>query len=114
MYAGDLPADVVLTASPIGRHPRAVEGAIYFFCLEAIQNAIRHGRATRVAVALTSEDGVLRCRIEDDGIGFDPARAHTGTGLANAADRASALGGTMVVDAEPGRGSRLVLELPGR
>ena len=112
VYAGDLPATVVLTAGPIGRHPRAVEGAIYFFCLEAIQNAIRHGCANRIAVALTRENGVLRCRIEDDGTGFDPAQPHAGTGLANAADRASALGGALLVDAEPGRGSRLVLELP--
>jgi two-component system NarL family sensor kinase len=113
-YTGDLPATIVLETAPIGRHPRAVEGAIYFFCMEAIQNAIQHGHASRIAVALASDDGVLRCRIEDDGTGFDPARAHTGTGLTNVADRASALGGTLLVDAEPGRGSRLVLELPGR
>ena len=56
-----------------GRQPENVELAVYFACLEALQNAAKHaGPGTRAAVRLTEDGGRVRFMVEDDGPGFDP------------------------------------------
>ena len=50
--------------------------------------------------------------VEDDGVGFDPSAVADGTGLTNLADRVATVGGTLDIDAGPGRGTRVIGELP--
>lgn len=77
---------------------------------EAMANAHRHGKASRVRV---TGDRRQLC-IEDDGCGFAPARqGEDGFGLVIMAERASLLGGDLRVWSEPGRGTRLVLRWEG-
>ena len=107
-----LPVTVEVDAVGIGRFDRSAEAAVYFACLEAINNAATHGAADRVRTALTNGDGHLRFEVEDDGVGFDPTEVARGRGLTNLTDRVGALGGELTVDAAPGCGTRIVGVLP--
>jgi signal transduction histidine kinase len=101
------PRCTVLAGTALGRFPADVESAVYFSCLEAIQNATKHaGPAARVTVRLTSDDGEVRFAVEDDGVGFrqDP-RAAAGMGLRNISERIGAVGGALDVVSSPGHGT---------
>ena len=107
-----LPLDVAVVVDGVSRYEPAVESAVYYSCLEAIQNAARHGQARSVRVELSNGQGELRFEVSDDGVGFDPDHCGHGTGLANIEDRIGSLAGSFEVDAAPGRGTRLVGRLP--
>lgn len=85
-----------------------VESTAYFVVVEALTNALKHARATALAVSLTRIDGQLRIEVSDDGIG--DARAHSG--LRGITDRVETLGGRLDVHSPPGQGTRIVAELP--
>ena len=96
-----------IDAVGVGRYPPEIESAVYYCCLEAIQNAAKHGgRGVRVSVALAEEDGRLTFRVVDDGPGFSLAEAR-GSGLQNMEDRLGALGGRLTISTAPGRGTTL-------
>jgi signal transduction histidine kinase len=105
-----LPVDV--DSDGIGRYPQNQEAAVYFCCLEALQNVAKYARATRAVVTLSEEDGELRFTVRDDGRGFDTTRAATGTGVQGMADRLEALGGTLQVRSMPGAGTTVIGRLP--
>src|SRR6202022_3247292 len=90
-----LPVDV--SATNLTRYPAEVEGAVYFCCLEALQNVTKHAKATRVRIRLEDAGGELAFSVDDDGVGLDPLRARQGSGLQNIADRLAALGGQLAV-----------------
>jgi signal transduction histidine kinase len=95
------------------RHTPQIEHAIYFVCLEAIQNASKHaGDGASVAVILGEDDSAATFVIEDDGIGFDLERAERGLGLSNMSDRVASVGGTLAIVASPGNGTRILGRLP--
>ncbi|MPZ97192.1 MAG: hypothetical protein GEU96_20330, partial [Propionibacteriales bacterium] len=71
-----------------------VEAALYFACLEAIQNAVKHSDATQITVTLTADSESVRFDVTDNGRGFDPHGGH-GSGLRNVEDPLGALGGRM-------------------
>ncbi len=81
---------------------------------EAVANARKHARASTVTIVLDEHDGCARLVVEDDGAGFDPAAASAsaGFGLPGMAERLALVGGSLVVDARPGRGTRLTAEVP--
>jgi signal transduction histidine kinase len=82
---------------------------------EALSNVVRHSRATRALVVVEEIHGeAWELRIEDNGIGFDPAAsARLGhQGLANIRDRAQRIGGDVTIDSAPGQGSRLSVHVP--
>ena len=89
--------------------PQEVEAAVYFCCLEALQNVGRYADASKVTLRLSPEGtGTLNFEVSDDGRGFDPASTGYGTGLQGMADRLAALEGTLsVVDVRrPARARR--------
>jgi signal transduction histidine kinase len=97
---------IVVRAAGIGRHPPEVESAIYYCCLEAIQNATKHGGpATRITVILEERGAELTFRVSDDGPGFDASTVHPGAGLENMRDRLGALDGSLAIIASPGQGT---------
>ncbi len=106
------PLPVVITADGIGRYPSETEAAIYFCCLEALQNASKHAPDARVEVHLWEESGGLLFTVSDDGPGFDPDTARRGHGYINMADRLGAIGGTVRWDSEIGKGSQVRGSVP--
>ncbi len=76
---------------------------------EAVSNALRHGDATRVTIALRSSGESVEFEVTDNGRGFDPATAPAGHGLGNFTERAHELGGQLTVTSMPGQGTRVRL-----
>jgi signal transduction histidine kinase len=85
---------------------------------EAVANAVRHARASSIQVRLSYGTRRLRLRIADDGCGFCVApdfRSYEGHwGLLGMQERASGLGGALVVRSAPERGTAVELSLPYR
>ena len=91
----------------IGRYPQEVEAAVYFCCLEALQNVAKYANASSARVRLADGTGRSRSRSTDDGTGFDPERTPLGTGLQGMKDRLEALGGALDVSSRPETGTTL-------
>ena len=107
-----LPVDVDVRDIP--RQPKEVEAAIYFCCLEALQNIAKHAAATSANIRLWANDGQLQFAIQDDGRGFDPSLTKDSSGLQNMRDRMQALGGTLDVRTRPGGGTIVAGNVPLR
>jgi signal transduction histidine kinase len=105
------PVQVTVDA-PADRWQAAVEAAAYFICSEALTNVAKYAGASGAALRIEPDGAILRIAVVDDGVGgADPSR---GSGLRGLVDRAEALGGGLRVDSLPGRGTRLVAEIPLR
>ncbi|HXZ69427.1 MAG TPA: histidine kinase, partial [Streptosporangiaceae bacterium] len=103
--AGKARVPVDVSTDGIGRYRPEIETAIYFCCVEALQNAARHAPASAVRVSLAEDGADVAFTIADDGPGFEPGAATNGTGLRNMSDRLAALGGSCQVDSFPSRGT---------
>jgi signal transduction histidine kinase len=98
----------------VGRYPQEVEAAVYFCCLEALQNVAKYASASMANIRLLVADGSLRFEIQDDGAGFETATIGYGTGLQGMADRLDAIGGTLEVRSRPGEGTTVLGRIPVR
>ena len=86
---------------------------MYFCCLEALQNAGKYaGEAASATVRIAENEAGLIFEVSDDGAGFDPDRSAPGAGLTNMTDRVGAIGGSLRIDASPGRGARISGAIP--
>lgn len=108
------PLEVTVDTDGVGRYPTEVEAAVYFCCLEALQNAAKHAPGSRVEVRVRAvEDPVaLTFEVSDDGPGFDVAAARAGHGYVNMTDRLGAIGGTVTWESSPGEGARVRGSIP--
>jgi signal transduction histidine kinase len=102
---------VSVRANGIGRFSKEVETAVYYCCLEALQNVAKYARASQATIELRFVGGALSFTIEDDGVGFELGSAKRGIGLRSMEERVQALGGTLEVRAEPGAGTRVTGQL---
>jgi len=103
-----------IDAVGLGRYQPEIESAVYYCCLEAIQNSTKHsGRDVHVSVVVAEEDGFLSFRVVDDGPGFAAGEAR-GLGLQNMEDRMGALGGRLTIETAPGRGTKIAGHVPLR
>jgi signal transduction histidine kinase len=99
------PLPTTVDCDGVGRYPPETESAIYFSCLEALQNAAKHARgASGVAISLVVGDE-LRFEVSDDGEGFDAGERARGQGLTNMEDRLAAVRGRLTVRSVPGEGT---------
>ena len=89
----------------VGRYPQEVEAAAYFCALEALQNVAKYAGASCASVTIRQEAEVLTFDVTDDGTGFDPAAARSGTGVQGMADRLAAIGGSLELVSAPGAGT---------
>lgn len=105
------PVPVVITEYGVGRYDRSIEIAVYYCCLEAVQNAGKHSGAKLVTIDLRAGSDRLDVTVEDDGGGFS-APPLPGVGLANMRDRIEGLGGTLVVEATAAGGARVRATVP--
>lgn len=93
--------------------PAAVEVAAYRIAQEAVTNVARHAQAGTCNVSLEVDEAakVLRLEVRDDGQGM-PEKRNPGVGLASMRERASELGGSVVIEAASGKGTHVRAELP--
>ena len=103
---------VQVDADGVGRYPQDVEAAVYFCCLEALQNVQKYAAAKSAVVKLDGSEDGLTFEVTDDGQGFDGASVKRGAGLTNMTDRIDALGGRLEVSSTPERGTRVHGSLP--
>jgi signal transduction histidine kinase len=97
---------VTIDYDGVGRYAQELEAAVYFCCLEALQNAAKHaGDGAKASVRLSQVDGQVRFDVEDDGRGYEAATAGASAGLQNMADRIGALGGELAIESTPGTGT---------
>jgi signal transduction histidine kinase len=102
-----LPVDVVATTE---RFAPDIETAAYFVVCEGLTNAVKHARASRLAVRIAQDNGRLVVSVIDDGTGGAAARDRSG--LSGLFDRVSAKGGSLRIDSRAGQGTTLTAEFP--
>lgn len=115
-HAGGLfrnsPVHLEMEIHPLPRRPeREVEQACFRIAQEALTNALRHAGASAIHLALEDDGDGLRLSVDDDGRGFEPARAR-GLGLVIMRERAQSAGGRLRIDTSPGGGTQVRLHLP--
>ena len=88
-----------------------MEGAAYFVVCEALTNVAKHADGSGTEVGMTNGNGELSVVVTDRGSGF-VANGRKGTGLTNLRDRVEALGGRLIIETAPGRGTSVSAHLP--
>lgn len=111
--AGRAALTTEVKAEGLSRYSPEEEAAVYFCCMEAMQNAGKHaGPAAVVNVKVWQEDSALCFQVADDGTGFDTGASGGGAGFVNMSDRVGAIGGTLQVASAPGRGTIVSGRIP--
>ena len=108
-------ADVQVDLTTLPDNDRLLPGtqeAIFRLVQEAFANIARHARARTICLAVRTVGQELCITVRDDGLGFDPAHARSGMGLANLRERTRALHGSMEVNSRPGRGTAVLITIP--
>jgi signal transduction histidine kinase len=100
----------ILVKAPTERFEKSVEAAAYFVGCEGVTNAIKHANATRILLSAVQKDDRLVVAVNDDGVGG--AAPVNGSGLTGLSDRVTALGGTLRITSDFGKGTTLRVELP--
>jgi signal transduction histidine kinase len=100
-----VPVDLVVPELEVGE---GVATTVYFTVGEAIANALKHARASRISIEVGLTDQRVRVLVRDDGIGG----AREGFGLTSLRDRVASVGGEFTVDSPPGAGTSIRAEIP--
>jgi signal transduction histidine kinase len=104
---GTIPVEI---RGRVRRLPAPVEATLYFVCSEGLANAVKHARASRVAIEAWEANGAAGVVVSDDGVGG--ASLEAGSGLRGLSDRVEALGGRLEIESRPGNGTALHAEVP--
>jgi NarL family two-component system sensor histidine kinase YdfH len=100
---------------PLNVSPDTAQGILRIL-QECLTNVARHAHAGHVCVRLTCSSDGLQVRVQDDGVGFDPAKGLERPdcfGLAGMKERAQRMGGALQVESAPGRGTTVTLDVEG-
>jgi signal transduction histidine kinase len=93
--------------------PPNVEEQLYRMAQEALNNIVKHARASNVNIRIRQDSDYLLLEVADDGAGFEPSLERPGhLGLTTMAQRADRLGGRLEVNSEPGRGTIIRASVP--
>jgi signal transduction histidine kinase len=95
----------------IGRQDADLETALYFCCVEAVQNAVKHAAAGRIEVELANLGDRIELLVRDDGRGFDVATVVAAGGLGNLRDRVDSVGGDLTVRTNEAGGTDVVISV---
>ncbi|HZL93864.1 MAG TPA: PAS domain-containing protein, partial [Vicinamibacterales bacterium] len=100
------------TEVPNAVDPR-VSLCLYRIAQEALHNVAKHSQARAASVEITRDGNDVHLQIADSGVGFDPvAIDHAGLGLVSMRERVGVLKGDLVINASPGRGTRIGVRVP--
>lgn len=93
--------------------PEAMEAGLYGIAQEALNNVLKHARATQMTVRLNVENGRVEMEIHDNGQGFDSdrERLESGIGISSMRERARVLGGEITIRSRPGEGTSILVKL---
>ena len=91
--------------------PERLERELFLLTQEALNNALKHARATAIKVSLRRDDGSVKLTVTDNGGGFDSEETGNGVGLASMRARAARLGGELKIESQPGVGTKVQLSL---
>src|SRR5690606_7129056 len=92
--------------------PLVTEIELERIAIEALSNAVRHGNATSVCVAVRQVDNRVVLEVQDDGVGFDPRSVSTGFGMRGMRERTERIGGSFSVESQLTVGTRVRVEAP--
>lgn len=103
-----------LEAGDFERLPLVVEEGLYRVTQEALNNSLKHARASRITVRISRSASVVTLELNDDGVGFDlkTGRSKQGMGLRGMEERVARMGGTLSIDTRPGHGTRVRVAVP--
>jgi signal transduction histidine kinase len=107
----------ILGEEPDPRLKPNVELALFRIAQEALNNAVRHARASKVVLTIKVDQDTVRLIIADNGIGFDQnmvtkPKGGRGWGLMTMTERAMEVGGQCRIASQPGQGTRVEVEVP--
>jgi PAS domain S-box-containing protein len=94
--------------------PEEVDLCLFRVAQEALKNAIKHSGSARIFIAVKAVADAIRMDIRDFGIGFDPSTISQGLGLASMRERLRMVGGELILQSAPGKGTQLVALVPHR
>lgn len=108
--------DIVINGDTAGRLSQAIEVVLYRTVQEALNNVMRHARATKVDIKVWVENELVHCSVRDNGVGFevpeDRKRMFKGLGLIGIHERIAALHGECRISSKPGEGTELQVVIP--
>ncbi|WP_185965605.1 tetratricopeptide repeat-containing sensor histidine kinase [Flavobacterium zepuense] len=112
-----IPGKLSLQVIPFGfkdRLDNTIEISIFRVVQELATNIIKHSHATEATIHLTHHDDNINIIIEDNGVGFDQKTLSgaDGMGLTSIRKKVTQLGGTFTIDATPGKGTTIIIDLP--
>ncbi|MGV8912562.1 MAG: sensor histidine kinase [Rhodoglobus sp.] len=110
-YSRETELTVTVDAGQLSAIARETEVVVLRCAQEALANVRKHASATHVTIAVTADDSTLTISVTDDGIGFDPASAHTGFGLEGMSERLTLVNGQLDIDSS-GAGTTLRATIP--
>ncbi len=100
---------------PVMVEDNLVATHLYRIAQEAVQNAIRHGKASKVVIELASTRNGVKLSVVDNGVGFPgDGQVKAGMGLRTMSHRAHVIGGSLNIKRQSRGGSRVVCELRSR
>jgi signal transduction histidine kinase len=109
--AGISPLPVEFVSSGLGRYSADVELALYFCCMEALQNVAKHAAAHAVVIELRGDERRVTACVSDDGRGFDVQGSSDG-GIAHMAERIKEVGGALSIRSGDRDGTTVRAEVP--
>jgi two-component system sensor histidine kinase UhpB len=92
---------------PLHDLPDDISLCLFRVAQEALNNAVKHGKASQIAVKLARQADVLRLEIQDTGVGFNPATVQSGLGLVSMRERLRMIGGSLALQSSPGHGTMI-------
>jgi PAS domain S-box-containing protein len=112
----DIPAELHVSGIKQERLTGEIETVLYRITQEALNNTAKHARAGKVDIILEHRDRQVSLIIEDDGVGFDGARAFdasdNGLGLIGMRERAALVSGTVEIESHPNEGTTVFVRIP--
>jgi signal transduction histidine kinase len=107
------PVSTKVEADGLQRYSQEIEAAVYFCCLEALQNVGKYaGEGVHAKIRVWEQEGGLLFEVADDGAGFNVRDSKVGAGFTNMSDRVGAIGGTLRVESAPGQGTTVGGAIP--
>jgi NarL family two-component system sensor histidine kinase LiaS len=105
--------DIAAEIEDVKGLPSGIEDHLFRILQESLSNALRHAKASRIAVKLFALQGQVRMRVADDGIGFDPdSEKLTSYGLRSMQERVAEVGGSLEIYSAQGKGTQVEVWIP--